>query len=176
MSVEFANKEKDTASKALEDLGRHHAHLMSQQNNWDALSAATEKINMVFHLLENADSEEQKELRHYRDQSKVLEDENLAMQKRFKDLETKMANNDRTLTTTRQTLTQAQQRSSEWERRAKECEGQLEMVQTKFEQAEQTQSQLDADYQLAKMQLEEQEAEGRLRKVSKSRHDVETLD
>ncbi|PPQ90421.1 hypothetical protein CVT25_014939 [Psilocybe cyanescens] len=164
LSVEFANKEKDTASKALEDLGRQHAHLMSQQNNWDALSAATEKINMVFHLLENADSEEQKELRHYRDQSKVLEDENLAMQKRFKDLETKMANNDRTLTTTRQTLTQAQQRSSEWERRAKECEGQLEMVQTKFEQAEQTQSQLDADYQLAKMQLEEQEAEGRLRK------------
>lgn len=169
LTVGFADKETETAAKALESLQRQHTQLLSQQNNWDALSAATEKINMVFHLLENADSEEQKELRHYRDQSKVLEEENMALQKRFKDLETKLANNDRTLAATRQTLTQAQQRSSEWERLAKECEGELEMVRTRFDQAEQTQSQLDADYQLVKMQLEEQEAESRLRVVSISK-------
>ncbi|KAH9487164.1 hypothetical protein JR316_0001233 [Psilocybe cubensis] len=178
LGIEFAKKETENVTKALESLQRQHTQLLSQQNNWDALSAATEKINMVFNLLENADSEEQKELRHYRDQSKVLEDENMALQKRFKDLETKLANNDRTLTATRQSLTQAQQRSSEWERRAKECEGELEMVRTKFEQSEQTQSQLEADYQLVKMQLEEQEAEGRLRvdRENKLRDQVSALE
>ncbi|KAF8971587.1 hypothetical protein BDZ97DRAFT_1787214 [Flammula alnicola] len=148
----FANKEKQTVSKDLAALQAKHDALVSQQSNWEALNAATEKINMVFHLLENADNEEQKELRHYRDRSK----------KRFKDMDTKLANNERATATARQSLSQAQQRSVEWERRAKEYEGKLELLQTKFEQAEQTQSQLEADYSLVKLQLEDREADSRL--------------
>ena len=152
--------------KAFETLQKQHDALALQQSNWDAITAATEKINMVYNLLENADDEEQKELRHHRDRSQALENENMALQKRLKEWEAKVANSDRAATTMRQSLTQAQQRSTEWERRAKDYESQLEMVQTKLDQAEQTQTQLEADLSLLKVQLEEQEADSRLSQVS----------
>ncbi|KAF9480431.1 hypothetical protein BDN70DRAFT_912709 [Pholiota conissans] len=161
--LRFANAEKETASKALAGLQAKYDVLTSQQSNWEALNAATEKINMVFNLLENADSEEQKELRHYRDHSKVLEDENAAIHKRIKDAESRLANSERSTATLRQTLSQAQQRSEEWERLAKTAQGTVEMLETKLEQAEQTQSQLDADYQFVKMQLDEKDADDRLK-------------
>lgn len=143
-----------------------HDGLVLQQSKWDVLTAATEKINMVYKLLENADDEEQKELRHHRDRSKALENENVTLQKRFKELEAKVANSDKAATTMRQSLTQAQQRSTEWERRAKDYESQLEVVQTKLDQAEQTQSQLETDLSILKVQVEEQEANSRLSQVS----------
>ena len=128
---------------------------------------------MVYSLLENADDEEQKELRHHRDRSQALETENMALQKRLKECEAKVANSDRAATTMRQSLTQAQQRSTEWEHRAKDYESQLEMVQSKFDQAEQTQAQLEADLSLLNVQLEEQEANSRLSQVRfNHRYDV----
>jgi len=117
---------------------------------------------MVYKLLDNVDDEEQKELRYHRDRSQALENENMALQKRFKELEAKVANSDRAATTMRQSLTQAQQRSTEWERRAKDYESQLEMVQTELNQAEQTQTQLEVDVSILKVQVEEQEADSRL--------------
>lgn len=166
LEVAFSHREKEATSKILEVLQNQHTHLVSQQSNWDVLNAATEKINMVFNLLENADSEEQKELRHYRDRSQVLGDENAILQKRMKELESRFATSDRTAAAARQSLVQAQQRSTEWEHRAKECEGQLELFKTKYEQSEQTHAQLEADYQVVKMQLEEYEADKRLQEVS----------
>lgn len=166
LDVTLAAREKETTWKAFETLQKQHDTLALQQSNWDAITAATEKINMVYNLLENADDEEQKELRHHRDRSQALENENMALQKRLKECEAKVANSDRAATTMRQSLTQAQQRSTEWERRAKDYESQLEMVQTKFDQAEQTQAQLEADLSLLKVQLEEQEADSRLSQVS----------
>jgi len=75
-------------------------------------------------------------------------------------------------------LASAQQRSSEWERRAKEYEGKLEIVQTQFDQSEQIQTQLDADYSLAKLQLEEKEADERLSKdlENKLREQISVLE
>ena len=121
---------------------------------------------MVYKLLDNVDDEEQKELRYHRDRSQALENENMALQKRFKELEAKVANSDRAATTMRQSLTQAQQRSTEWERRAKDYESQLEMVQTQLNQTEQTQTQLEVDLSILKVQVEEQEADSRLSNVS----------
>lgn len=121
---------------------------------------------MLTTLIGQADNEELKELRRFRDRAKLVEGEHLALQKRFKELESKVANSERAAMTSRQTLAQAQQRSSEWEKRAKEYEGTLERVQTQLDHAEQTQSQLEADYSLAKLQLEEREADDRLIKVS----------
>lgn len=88
------------------------------------------------------------------------------MQKRFKDFENKVTNSEKAANTARQSLAQAQQRASEWEKRAKEYEGDLEMTRTKLDQAEQTHAQLDADYSLAKLQMEEKDADDRLSKVS----------
>jgi len=166
VEVEFAYRERENASKALDTLQTQHKQVLDQQSNWEALTAATEKMNLVFNLLDNAESEEQKELGVLRARNKALEDENGSVLKRFKEFDTKLANSDRSAAAARQSLTQAQQRSSEWERRAKEYEGQLELVQTKYEQSEQTQSQLDADFSILKQQLEEQEADNRLLKVN----------
>jgi chromosome segregation ATPase len=115
-----------------------------------------------------ADNEELKELRRQRDRSKVLEDEHAAFQKRLKEQESKVANSERAAVTARQNLAQAQQRSSEWERRAKDYEARLEITQTSLDQAEQTHTQLDADYSLVTLQLEEREADIRLAQVKYS--------
>lgn len=127
---------------------------------------------MLTTLIGQADNEELKELRRIRDRGKVLEGEHAALQKRFRELEAKVTNSEKASLTTRQSLAQAQQRSSEWERRAKDYEGQLDLTQTKLDQAEQTQAQLDADYALVKLQLEEREADDRLAKVSFQLHIV----
>ncbi|PPQ62781.1 hypothetical protein CVT24_000475 [Panaeolus cyanescens] len=164
--VKFAFRERDSALKAHESLQKQQQELIAQQGQWELLNAATEKINMVYHLLEGADSEEQKELRLHQDRNRALETENLAMQKRMKELEAKVANSDRAAATARQNLTQAQQRSADWEHRAKEYEGQVEMIQTRLEQTEQTQQQLEADYNTLK---EEQEADNRLAQDHKER-------
>jgi chromosome segregation ATPase len=162
LQVTFASRDKESAVQALEALQKQHDTLASQQMHWDDLRRASEKIDMLTNLIGQADNDELKELRRHR---KALEGEHTALQKRFKDLEGKVSNSERAATTARQSLVQAQQRSAEWERRAKEYEGQLEMTQTKLDQAEQTQAQLDADYSLMKLQFEEREADDRLAKV-----------
>ncbi|TFK19893.1 hypothetical protein FA15DRAFT_626187 [Coprinopsis marcescibilis] len=162
LQVTFSNRDRDLARQTLDDLRKEHQNLSAQQGHWEDLRQATAKIDMLTNLIGDADNEELQNLRRYRDRTKGLETDYSALQKRFKELETKAANSDRTATTAKQTLTQAQQRSTEWERRAREYEGDLELTRTKLEQAEQTQTQLDADYSLLKIQFEEREAEDRL--------------
>ncbi|KAJ7480041.1 hypothetical protein B0H11DRAFT_2157981 [Mycena galericulata] len=164
LQATFAARDKDSALQALTALQKQHDHLTSQQSHWDDLRHASGQIEMLTNLIGQADNEELKELRHIRDRSKVLEGEHTALLKRFKDQEGKVSNSEKAALTARQSLSQAQQRSSEWEKRAKEYEAQLEMTKTKLDQVEQTQSQLDADYSLVKLQLEEREADERLAK------------
>lgn len=166
MQVTFATRDKETSAQALEVLQQQHDRLSSQQSHWDDLRQASEKIEMLTTLIGQADNEELKELRRHHDRSKVLEGEHAALQKRIKDFESKTVNSERAAATARQSLAQAQQRSAEWERRAKDYEGQLEMLKTKLDQAEQTQGQLEADHSLVKLQLEERDADDRLAKVS----------
>lgn len=116
--------------------------------------------------MQQADEDEVKDLKRARDRAKILEGEHAALQKRFKEQEARVSNSDKSAFTARQSLSQAQQRASEWEKRAKEYEGKLEMTRTQLEQAEQTQVQLDADYQMVRMQLDEREANDRLAQVS----------
>ncbi|KAH7911820.1 hypothetical protein BJ138DRAFT_866194 [Hygrophoropsis aurantiaca] len=162
MQVKFSNHEKDLAVQSLGVLQKEHEHLVSQQGHWDDLRRASEQMEMLTTLMGQADNEELKELRRARDQNKSLESEHAALQKRYRDQELKATNSERAANAAKQNLAQAQQRASEWERRAKEYAGELELTRTKLEQAEQSQDQLDADYSLVKLQLEEKEAEGRL--------------
>ncbi|KAF8213800.1 hypothetical protein K438DRAFT_1707702 [Mycena galopus ATCC 62051] len=164
LQATFATRDKDSASQALNALQKQYDHLTSQQSHWDDLRHASAQIEMLTNLIGQADNEELKDLRHVRDRSKVLEGEHAALLKRFKDQEAKVANSEKAAMTARQSLSAAQQRSSDWEKRAKEYEAQLEMTRNKLDQVEQTQSQLDADYSLVKLQLEEREADERLAK------------
>ncbi|KAI0770961.1 hypothetical protein BD413DRAFT_554018 [Trametes elegans] len=164
LKVSFVTREKDSLTEELSIQRRQNEELLSQQSNWDELRHATEQIQTLASMVNQADQEELKELRRVRDRSRALESEHTALQRRVKEYETKTANHEKLAQTSRQSLVQSRQRAEEWERRAKEAEGQLELTQTKLDQIEQSHSQLDADYSLVKLQLEERDAEERLDK------------
>ncbi|PIL29954.1 hypothetical protein GSI_07865 [Ganoderma sinense ZZ0214-1] len=164
VKVTYITREKDTLADEVAEQKRRNDDLAAQQSNFDELRQATEQIQMLASMIGHVDTEEVKELRLIRDRSKVLEGEHAAVQRRMKDLETKVANHEKVTQSSRQSLLQARQRAEEWERRAKEAEGQLEVTQTKLDEVEHSHSQLDADYSLVKLQLEERDAEERLDK------------
>ena len=165
MQLNNATRDKEAATQALEQAQKQNEELTMQQSHWDSLRQAAEKIDALTNLIGHADNEELKELRFARDRVRALEAEHATLQKQLKEAENKVSNSDRAASTVRQTFAQAQQRSAEWERRTKEAEGQLELTQTRLEQAEQTQAQLETDLSLARLQLDERDAEDRLAKV-----------
>ncbi|OCB89245.1 hypothetical protein A7U60_g3612 [Sanghuangporus baumii] len=162
MQAEFAAKDKESMSQALKLMQEDRDRLAAQQSHWEEFRDAAEQIENLANLMRNSESEEMAGLRRIRDQSKILEGEHEALKRRFKEQESKFANVERSSATARQNLAQAQQRSTEWERKAREFEGEVESLTTALDQAEQTKNQLDADYSLAKLQLEEREAEDRI--------------
>ncbi|OBZ79888.1 hypothetical protein A0H81_00129 [Grifola frondosa] len=162
LRVTFVTREKESIGDELSVLRKQNEDLTSQQNHWDELRRASEQIQMLANLVGQADTEEIQELRRIRDRSKVLEGEHAALQRRLKEYETKTMNSEKVAQASRQSLAQAQQRAVEWEQRTKEYEGQLELNEIKLEQAEQAHAQLDADYSVVKLRLEERDAEERL--------------
>ncbi|KAK0506525.1 hypothetical protein EDD18DRAFT_1123768 [Armillaria luteobubalina] len=162
LKVAFASRDKDLAEETIATLRKQKEDLTTNSSQWDSLREASEQIQMVATSCLN-------ELRRIRDKSKLLEGEHSALQKRFKDQEGRISNSEKAAFTARQSLSQAQQRAIEWETRAKEYEGKLEHTQTMLDQAEQTHSQLDTDYSVVKMQLEEHEADARLAKDRETR-------
>jgi chromosome segregation ATPase len=95
----------------------------------------------------------------------VLEGEYSALQRRYKDQETRVASSERAAGTTRASLAQAQQRAKEWEERAGENEAALVEAQALRDQAEDRAERVEAEHGLVRMQLEEKDAEERLAKV-----------
>ncbi|KAJ3556404.1 hypothetical protein NP233_g11986 [Leucocoprinus birnbaumii] len=169
MQVELVTREHESTTRALEALQKQHDELQSQQTHWNELRQAAEKIDLLTNLIGQADNEELQELRRYREQSRMLEADHANLQKRLKDLESHYKANEKNLASTRQALSNSQQRLNEYEHRTQEAEAQLEILQTKLDQTEQTHAQLDADYSLVKLQLEEREADGRAAKDRETR-------
>lgn len=165
MQVEFASRDKESAQQSLRLLKADRDNLASQQSYWEDLRRASEQIEALATRVSRIDSDEVAELKQVRDRSKVLEGEHAALQKRFREQESKLANIERASQTTRQNFAQAQQRASEWEKRAREAEGEAERLSTVVEQGEQTRTQLEADVQMVKVQMEEKDAQERLRQV-----------
>lgn len=178
LQATFAVRDKESVVQSLATLQQQYDHLSLQESHWDDLRRAADKIDVLATLIGQADNDELKELRRYRDRTRLLESEHAALQKRFKEQESKISNSEKAALTARQSLAQAQQRSSEWERRAKEYEGQLDTTQTRLDQAEQMHAQLEAEHTLLNLQLEEREANERLSKdqQNKLREQVSALD
>ncbi|KZT68449.1 hypothetical protein DAEQUDRAFT_671259 [Daedalea quercina L-15889] len=164
LRVTFITREKELVTDELATQRRYHEELVAQRGSWDDLRAAAEQIQVLTKLVGQADTEELKELRRIRDRSRTLETEHAALQRRVKENETKLSASEKVAQASKQSLVQAQQRAVEWERRAKEASGELELTQQKLDSAEEARAQLDADYSLAKLQLEERDAEERLDK------------
>jgi hypothetical protein len=106
-----------------------------------------------------------KELRRFRDRSKVLEGENAALLRRLKEQEVRVTSSDRAASAARASLAQAQQRAAEWEQRANEHAAALAEAQADLEKADDRSMQLEAEHSLAQMQLQDKDAEERLTKV-----------
>ncbi|KAI6153142.1 hypothetical protein BKA82DRAFT_4442099 [Pisolithus tinctorius] len=138
--VEKANR--DAVAEASNYCNKSTSNSWPQQNHWDDLRRNIEQIEALANVMRQADNEESKDLRRIRDQNRQLESEHAALQKRLREQEQKATNNERVANAAKQSLVQAQQRAAEWERH--EGPGS------------------DADYSLAKLQLEEKEAEDRL--------------
>ena len=166
MRVAFVTREKELVADELAVQRRQYEDLAARQDNWDEFRASVEQIQALTKLVGQADNEELRELRRARDRSRTLETEHAALQRRVKDVESKLSASERVAQASKQSLVQAQQRAVEWERRAKEASSELEQVQQKYDSAEEARAQLDADYSLAKLQLEERDAEERLDKVN----------
>ena len=166
LQLKMKAHERDLTAQSLALLQQEYERLSSQQSHWDDLRRNVEQIEILTNIMQQADNEELKELRRFRDQHQQLESEHTVLQRRLRDQELKVANSDRVANAAKQSLVQAQQRAAEWERRAKEYESNLEVTRNRLDEAEQVKDQLDADYSLAKLQLEEKEAEDRLVKVN----------
>ncbi|KAH9921301.1 uncharacterized protein B0H18DRAFT_1121452 [Fomitopsis serialis] len=164
LRVTFVTREKELVVDELAMQRKQYDDLIAQQSNWDDLRAAAEQIQALTNLVGQADTEELKELRRARDRTRTLENEHTALQRRVKEYETRLSTSEKVAQASKQSLVQAQQRAVEWERRAKEASSELESTQQKLDSAEEARAQLDADYSLAKLQLEERDAEERLDK------------
>jgi chromosome segregation ATPase len=166
----FASRDKEAAVEALSALRTEHDTLLSQQTQWEDLRRTTEQLEHLSALVTQAQTNEPelKELRRVRDRSKVLEGEYAALQRRYKEQETRSTSSDRAASSARASLAQAQQRATEWEERANEHESALSEAQAAREDAEDRMVQLAEDYALVKIQLDEKDAEERLAKVRSS--------
>lgn len=167
MQATFANQQKAVSDEALVSLRHDHDILLAQQSNWDHITHASEQLEILTSLIKQQNNEpELQVLRRIRDKSKALESDYAALQRRFKDQESKALSSDRAAAAARSSLTQAQQRASEWEQRAKDYESELEEMRTRVEEAERKASELETDHSLAKLQLKEKDADERLAQVS----------
>ncbi|EJD04490.1 uncharacterized protein FOMMEDRAFT_140427 [Fomitiporia mediterranea MF3/22] len=164
MQAEFAARDKESTLQALKMMQEDRDRLAGQQSHWEELHRSAAQIETLANLVHKSESEEIAELKRIRDQSKVLEGEHASLKKRFKDQESKIANIERASAIARENLAQAQQRSRDWETKAREFEGEVERLTTALDQGEQTKNQLETDYSMAKLQLEEKEAESRITK------------
>lgn len=162
MKAEFDAHDKESTHQAMQRLQADRDDLASQQSHWDEVRRTAEQVERLTVLLNKAESDE---LKRSRDQANKLEGEHAALQKRYKEQSGKFANLERMAAIARENLAQAQGRASEWEKKAREFEGEMERLTTAVEQGEQTRAQLDADYSMAKLQLDEVAAEKRLAKV-----------
>lgn len=160
----FVSRDKDAAIEGLTALRKESDALVLQQSQWDDLRRADERLEHLAALVSQAKTDEREieELRRVRERRNVLEGEYAALQRRYREQETRVASSDRALGTARASLAQAQQRAAEWEQRTNENKAALEEARAVRDQAENRAAQLEAECTLLRVQLD---AEERLAKV-----------
>lgn len=165
MRAEFDARDKESIQQTLKLVQTDRDQLASQQSHWEEMRRTAEQVDMLTTLMRKTESDEIAELKRQREAGVKLEAEHVALKQRYKEQSGKFATLERTAAIARENIGQAQTRAGEWEKKAREFEGEVERLSTVVEQGEQMRAQLDADYQLAKLQLDEVDAEKRLAKV-----------
>lgn len=178
ISASFVAREKDLLNQEINALRKRNEELTAQQSHWEELRRTSDQMRNLAAMIGRADDEEMQELKRIRDNHKVLEADYAALQRRLKDQESKAANSEKATQAARQNLSQAQQRAAEWEKRAKEYEQELDSTRSRLHEIEEAHSQLDAQYSVLKLQVEERDADERIAKdrESKLRDQIASLE
>ena len=153
------SRDKDAAIEGLTALRKESDALVLQQSQWDDLRRADERLEHLAALVSQAKTDEREieELRRVRERRNVLEGEYAALQRRYREQETRVASSDRALSTARASLAQAEQRAAEWEQRTNENKAALEEARAVRDQAENRAAQLEAECTLLRVQLDAEE-------------------
>ncbi len=119
-------------------------------------------MELIAESIRSSETRDREELQILRDRIKITEGENLALQKRIREQDTKLANVERASMTARQNLAQAQQRAADWEKRAKDFESALEKTGSTISQLEEARLQLEAEVLATQAQTETRESESQV--------------
>ncbi|GJJ08779.1 hypothetical protein Clacol_002998 [Clathrus columnatus] len=154
-----------------EGLEMRNAHLekeldifASENSHWDEVRRTSERVEQLAQAIKSAESRELKEYKAASDKAKILEGEHLALQKRFKDAENRIANLERAAQSAKQNVVMAQQHATELEQRNRDMEAELDATRSRLEETDEVRMQLDSDLALVKLQLEEKEKAERIAK------------
>jgi chromosome segregation ATPase len=152
--MSFAIRDKENAVQSLTTLQRQHDALVTQRDHWDTLAETKEQVTLLKDLITQTENDTIQELQRFKEQALIAETEHTALQRRFKEQETKISNSEKVAFTARQNLSAANQRAADWEKRAKEYQSELDSTQSKLAQLELTHSTLDAEYSHARIALD----------------------
>jgi chromosome segregation ATPase len=158
MEAEWTLNDKATLERELKHTSAERDRLLSKQNADIDLRKTKSDVETMLQMLRARQDKEQEESQALRVSNKVLESEQLALQRRFKEQESKLTNVERASTTARQNLAQAQQRASDWEKKAKDFEGQMENGNLKLMQIEEAKGQVEVECGSLRAEIEEQDA------------------
>ena len=143
MQAIWASQTAEARQKEIQLLQSDRDRLVVQgKDDWQR--AATQ-LDDLANLLRLRDSKEREENQLFRDRSKALEGEHAALQKRYREQESKMSNAERAAASVRQNLAQTQQRASDWEKRAQDFESLLERSKQQLDQSEELRRKLDKE-------------------------------
>ncbi|VDB86823.1 unnamed protein product [Peniophora sp. CBMAI 1063] len=175
MQAAIASRDKEAAQTALAEAQRERAAQPEPSNHYAELRTMMEALQSQ---LSQRDEGELADARAARDRAKALEGEYAALQRRFRDQETRATSADRAAAQARTSLQQAQARAAEWEKRARDVEHEAQTAQARAEDAESRAKALEADREVDKMQSEEKDAQERLaqNRESKLRDQVASLE
>lgn len=165
MQAAIATRDMNAAQAALAEAQRERVAHPEPLGQYAELRTMMEGLQTQ---LSQRDEGELAEARAARDRAKALEGEYAALQRRFRDQETRATSADRAAAQARTSLQQAQARAAEWEKRARDVEREAQTAQARAEDADSRAKALEADREVEKMQSEEKDAQERLAQVSSS--------
>jgi len=143
MQTIWASQNAEARQKEIQSLQSDRDRLVAQgKDDWQRTAT---QLDDLTNLLQLRDSKARDENQLFRDRSKALEGEHAALQKRFREQESKMSNVERAAATVRQNLAQAQQRASDWEKRAQDFESLLERSKQQLDQSEELRRKADKE-------------------------------
>jgi hypothetical protein len=161
IELAWAKEDRENCLRDLKSIRHDRDRVLEKFTQNDECHSA-QKIDLLVQLMRDYESRDKDENRSIRDQSKVLEGEHNALQKRFREQESKLSNVERAAATARQNLSQAQHRAAEGEKRVRELEDTVDRCRVQINQLEGIKEKRDEEIGTLKVEFESRCAEHRV--------------